>query len=145
LPAVGSWTGSIETPYALEETVMPNPEAKPRLDLIVESAVVHSFPLSEGEHTIGRGEQANIRLIDNSVSTEHARVTVRPSPDFPDVVEVVLTDANSTNGTRVNDEKISEQRLLNGDVVRIGYTVLHFCDPVGADGDTTGFIIHDGL
>lgn len=125
---------------------MPKPTAElPRLDLIVESAVVHSFPLRPGRHVIGRSQQADIRLIDNSVSNEHARLEVRPSPDFPDVVEVTLIDAGSTNGTRVNDEKIAEHRLLDGDVVKIGYTVLHFSDPRSADTSSTGFMIHEDL
>ena len=125
---------------------MPKPDAElPRLDLIVESAVVHSFPLSVGKHVIGRGQQADIRLIDNSVSNEHARLEVRQSPDFPDVVEVTLVDGNSTNGTRVNDENISEHRLFDGDIVKIGYTVLHFSDPQSSDTSSTGFMIHEDL
>ena len=125
---------------------MPKPDAElPKLDLIVESAVVHSFPLSVGKHVIGRGQQADIRLIDNSVSNEHARLEVRPSSDFPDVVEVTLIDAGSTNGTRVNDEKITEHRLLDGDVLKIGFTVLHFSDPQSSDTSSTGFMIHEDL
>lgn len=125
---------------------MPKPDNKqPRLDLVVENAVVHSYPLGEGEHSIGRGPEADIRLIDNSVSTEHARVVVRCSSDFPDVMEVTVIDANSTNGTRVNDEKIAEQRLVGGDVLKIGYTILHFVDGGGSDSSTTGFMIHEDL
>lgn len=75
------------------------------------------YPLSIGSTTIGRGEQATLRLPDVGISRRHARI------DF-DGSQVVLTDLGSTNGTLVNGQRISAVALNPGDVVQIGTTTL---------------------
>lgn len=69
--------------------------------------------------TVGRGDDCNITLADGSVSTRHACVMANGG-------QLVLRDLNSTNGTYVNDQRIQEQILHHGDVVRIGATDVRF-------------------
>ncbi len=78
-----------------------------------------SYPLSIGSTVIGRGDQANLRLPDVGISRRHARL------DF-DGAQVVLTDLGSTNGTRVNGQRVSAVALNPGDMIQLGTTTLTF-------------------
>ena len=44
----------------------------------------------------------------------------------PEDGRFVLHDLGSTNGTRVNDRRISRHPLEDGDVIRVGDTCLRF-------------------
>ena len=69
--------------------------------------------------TIGREEGNILRLNDERVSRFHAKVQVDNS-------EIILTDLDSTNGTRVNNNVIQIRRLRAGDRVGIGRSLLLF-------------------
>ena len=77
------------------------------------------YTVAIGSTTIGRGEQATMRLPDVGISRRHARL------DF-DGSQVVLTDLGSTNGTLVNGQRISAVALNPGDVIQVGTTSLTF-------------------
>lgn len=80
-----------------------------------------AFTLAEtGETTIGRQSDRSISLAnDNTVSRQHARV-VNEGGQF------VVYDLGSANGTHVNNAKITQQPLNNGDFVQIGSTKFRF-------------------
>ncbi|MFN4260829.1 MAG: FHA domain-containing protein [Gemmataceae bacterium] len=67
--------------------------------------------------TIGREEGNVVRLNDERVSRFHAKVQ-RDSED------IILTDLESTNGTRVNGLIIQIRRLRPGDRVGVGRSLL---------------------
>lgn len=69
--------------------------------------------------TIGREEGNGLRLNDERVSRYHAKV------QFEDG-DVIITDLDSTNGTRVNGTAVQIRRLRPGDQVSIGRTMLLF-------------------
>jgi predicted component of type VI protein secretion system len=69
--------------------------------------------------TIGREEGNLLRLNDERVSRFHAKVQIDDS-DF------ILTDCESTNGTRVNGSVVQIRRLRFGDRVGVGRSVLLF-------------------
>ena len=69
--------------------------------------------------TIGREEGNALRLNDERVSRFHAKVQMEDG-------DVILTDLDSTNGTRVNGTAIQIRRLRAGDQVSIGRTMLLF-------------------
>lgn len=72
------------------------------------------FTFSLGEYLIGRRTDCDLPLSeDRNVSRSHARLEVREAG-------VWLRDLNSRNGTRVNEELITERELQDGDVLRIG-------------------------
>lgn len=72
--------------------------------------------------TIGREEGNALRLNDERVSRFHAKVQF-------DNGEIILTDLESTNGTRVNNNVVQIRRLRPGDLVGIGRTLLRFGSP----------------
>jgi pSer/pThr/pTyr-binding forkhead associated (FHA) protein len=67
--------------------------------------------------TIGREEGNILRLNDERVSRFHAKVQ-------SDNGEIILTDLDSTNGTRVNNNVVQIRRLMPGDRVGIGRSLL---------------------
>jgi len=69
--------------------------------------------------TIGREEGNGLRLNDERVSRFHAKVQVEDG-------DIILTDLDSTNGTRVNGSAVQIRRLRPGDQVSIGRTMLLF-------------------
>ena len=89
--------------------------------LVVTSAEMkdRTFELSEDKITVGRLPDNQIRLEDSAVSSHHAVLT-RKGEDY------ILRDLNSTNGTRVNGQRIVEMRLYHGDVVNFGHLQLQY-------------------
>jgi len=69
--------------------------------------------------TIGREEGNQLRLNDERVSRFHAKVQ-------SDNDEVVITDLDSTNGTRVNGHVVQIRRLHPGDRIHLGRSILLF-------------------
>ncbi len=69
--------------------------------------------------TIGREEGNLLRLNDERVSRFHAKVQF-------DNGEIILTDLESTNGTRVNGNVVQIRRLRPGDRIHVGRSVLRF-------------------
>ncbi len=69
--------------------------------------------------TIGREEGNTIQLNDERVSRFHLKIQ-------EDQEKVVLTDLESTNGTKVNGEEIQLRIIRFGDVVSVGRSVLLF-------------------
>jgi pSer/pThr/pTyr-binding forkhead associated (FHA) protein len=69
--------------------------------------------------TIGREEGNMLRLNDERVSRFHAKIQV-------DGGDVIITDLDSTNGTRVNGNPVQIRRLRFGDQIGLGRSTLLF-------------------
>ena len=67
--------------------------------------------------TIGREEGNSIQLNDERVSRVHLRIQL-------DHDDLVLTDLDSTNGSRVNNEEVQLKILRFGDLVTVGRSTL---------------------
>ena len=78
-----------------------------------------------GPQTIGRSQEAEVRIDwDSQVSSVHAELR-RLAGDW-----LVIDDGMSSNGTFVNDERVTaRRRLRDGDRLRVGDTLLVFCEP----------------
>jgi pSer/pThr/pTyr-binding forkhead associated (FHA) protein len=63
--------------------------------------------------TIGRAEQADATLPVDGLSRMHARLQSTPAG-------VVVLDLESRNGTFVNEERVAQRVLVDGDRVRLG-------------------------
>jgi pSer/pThr/pTyr-binding forkhead associated (FHA) protein len=67
--------------------------------------------------TIGRVEDNTFQIADPSVSSHHCEVHLRGS-------DIFIRDLNSTNGSFINNEKITEQVLKPGQILRLGQVEL---------------------
>jgi two-component system cell cycle response regulator len=97
----------------------PSPEKRDRAYLVVlaGSAVGEMYKVEQERTIIGRGGKAQIRLIDDGISREHAEIVVRNG-------EVVLHDLGSTNGTFCNGMKVDSKPLSDGDKILVGSTTI---------------------
>ena len=84
--------------------------------------------LRYGVNTIGRGLDNSIVVEDEarSLSRHHAEIQVTDKGTY-------LTDLNSSNGTLVNQTKIVQQELTNGDLVQFGSVVFQFINETKLD------------
>ena len=84
--------------------------------------------LRYGVNTIGRGLDNSIVVEDEarSLSRHHAEIQVTDKG-------IYLTDLNSSNGTLVNQTKIVQQDLTNGDLVQFGSVVFQFINETKLD------------
>jgi pSer/pThr/pTyr-binding forkhead associated (FHA) protein len=72
-----------------------------------------SHELKVDKTTIGRVEDNTFQIAEPSVSSHHCEVLLRGS-------DIVVRDLNSTNGTFINGEKITESVLKPGQILRLG-------------------------
>ncbi|NES15599.1 FHA domain-containing protein [Micromonospora sp. PPF5-17] len=114
-----------------------HPELMPLLTVAGGAMRGLSFRVGRGAQVIGRAPSADIVLVDAHLSRRHATVQLTAEG-------VSLTDLGSTNGTWLNDRRISGSvPLADGDVVRVGRTELRFFDPGLARTDPVG--LHFGM
>jgi len=84
-----------------------------KLVVLSEGQIGSSHELKAERTTIGRLDDNAIQLPDQSVSSHHCEIILRGS-------DVVVKDLNSTNGTYINGEQITEKTLKLGQVLRLG-------------------------
>src|SRR5262245_16355495 len=79
------------------------------------------FDLRAEPMTLGRDSANPLQINDSEASRRHAEIR-------KDDQGYVLFDLGSSNGSFVNADQITERRLVNGDRVQIGRTLLLFTD-----------------
>lgn len=89
---------------------------QPYLKTLCESPLI--IPISDFL-TLGQDSQSQFQLTDNNVSARHARIEKRDTA-------YVIRDLRSEAGTFVNDAKIVEAILQDGDIIRLGELELRF-------------------
>jgi diguanylate cyclase (GGDEF)-like protein len=113
-----------------EETRILSSTPKPKPQAQRDACLVHIYPagtdlgaryqLGKDPVVIGRDDNCDVSVNDDSVSRRHACIT--PSPQGH-----VVMDLQSTNGTFVNDTRITQQQLLkDGDYLRVGNGIYRF-------------------
>ncbi|WP_150912747.1 FHA domain-containing protein [Marinobacter halotolerans] len=112
------------------------------LSQLVDSVVVTTFEIDQPEVRLGRRGDNDIRIDEISVSGHHAVIESVPNAYLEGTVDYYITDNNSTNGTFVNDLRISErQRLNSNDIVRIGWNEFRFVDEDENAMEKTAYIL----
>lgn len=93
----------------------------PKLVVLSAGLAGRSHDLTVEKTTIGRVEDNSFQISEPSVSSHHCEVLLRGN-------EVVIKDLNSTNGSFVNGEKITESVLKPGQLLRLGQIELGLDD-----------------
>jgi pSer/pThr/pTyr-binding forkhead associated (FHA) protein len=98
-----------------------------KLVILNQGMTGRTFELVVERTTVGRVEDNTFQIADSSVSSHHAEILLRGS-------DIVIKDLNSTNGSFINGEKISETVLKPGQTLRFGQVELKIDDgkPVSA-------------
>jgi pSer/pThr/pTyr-binding forkhead associated (FHA) protein len=92
-----------------------------KLVILNQGMTGRTFELTVERTTVGRVEDNTFQIADGSVSSHHAEIVLRGN-------EVVIHDLNSTNGTFINNEKITESVLKPGQTLRFGQVELKIDD-----------------
>ncbi len=98
------------------------------------------FRLDRPVLRIGRGSGSDVFLQDSQASRQHAEISQQGDQLF-------IRDLGSTNGTFVNNDRVTATRLLNpGDQIRIGDTTLtcHVAAMPAATGDWESSVWDEG-
>ncbi len=106
-PAPGPVDGGVDSTVIL---------SRPRLVAMENGLAVEEYILSVDTTSMGRAPENSVCLNHDSISRQHAAIV--PTPEG-----YMICDLHSENGTYVNDEKIHERHLSEGDVVRLGATI----------------------
>lgn len=84
-----------------------------KLVILSQGMTGRSHELKADKTTIGRVDDNTFPIAEASVSSHHCEVLLRGT-------DVVVHDLNSTNGTFINGEKITESVLKPGQTLRLG-------------------------
>jgi pSer/pThr/pTyr-binding forkhead associated (FHA) protein len=85
----------------------------PKLVVLSEGLTGRSYELKVDKTTVGRLDDNAFQISEQSVSSHHCELLLKGN-------DVVVRDLNSTNGTYINGEKISEKVLKPGQILRLG-------------------------
>jgi diguanylate cyclase (GGDEF)-like protein len=75
------------------------------------------YKLDKDQIVLGRGDKADLKLLDDGISRDHARIVKEGG-------RLVIEDTGSTNGTYCNGERVTRQALSEGDKILLGSTTI---------------------
>jgi diguanylate cyclase (GGDEF)-like protein len=99
----------------------PATSGPPCLVIISGDDMGRRFELGNQEVSIGRADNCTICVNTDQVSRKHATIQHILGRYY-------LVDNRSTNGTFVNEQKVERAKLLDGDQIRVGKTVLKYTE-----------------
>ena len=100
--------------------ISERPTAKEACLVVIYGAELgKKYNLESPSFIVGRSSKSDICIDQESVSRNHCKLINTGK-------EIVLKDLGSTNGTQVNDALVDEHVLRDGDLVKVGRTILKF-------------------
>lgn len=92
-----------------------------KLVILNQGMTGRTFEVNVDRSTVGRVEDNTFQIADPSVSSHHAEILLQGA-------DLLIRDLNSTNGTFINGEKISEVILKPGQILRFGQVEIKIDD-----------------
>ena len=102
-----------------------------KLVLLSEGFAGRTYELNVEKTTVGRVEDNAFQIAEPSVSSHHAEIILNGT-------DVLVKDLNSTNGTYINGEKITEAVLKPGQTLKFGQVELRLEGKDGAGAPKAG-------
>ena len=85
----------------------------------LDGSAIERWEIKDKPITFGRGDDAGVQIKDERMSRQHFAVVPRDGKFF-------VRDLDSTNGTFLNNTRITEVELQPNDRIRAGQTVVVF-------------------
>jgi predicted component of type VI protein secretion system len=101
-----------------------------KLVILNQGMTGRAFDLVAERTTVGRVEDNTFQIGDPSVSSHHCEIQLRGA-------DIVIRDLNSTNGSFINDARITESILKPGQTLRLGQVELKL-EPEGGSVTAAG-------
>ena len=105
--------------HKVEDTGITRRKKDACIVVIYGAELGRKYNIESREMTIGRATVNDICVSQDSVSRTHATIVMDDSG-------VKIRDNESTNGTYVNDHKIHEAYLKDGDLIKVGRSIFKF-------------------
>jgi hypothetical protein len=102
-----------------------------KLVLLSEGFAGRTYELNVEKTTVGRVEDNAFQIAEPSVSSHHAEIILKGN-------DVVVKDLNSTNGTYINGEKVTESVLKPGQTLKLGTVEMRLEGKDGAGRPAAG-------
>lgn len=93
----------------------------PKLQVLSGPLAGQSYELKVDKTTVGRVEDNTFQIADPSVSSHHCEIHLQGEG-------LLIKDLNSTNGSFINGEKITEATLKAGQTLKLGQVELRIDD-----------------
>lgn len=116
---VGRETERNQATMVRQNSVLPAASFDPHLVVLSGNEIGRQLPIGDKPVRLGRGEECEVSILSEKVSRHHATVLRRGT-------RVAIRDENSTNGTYVNDERVTLAELKDGDRIRVGKTIIKY-------------------
>lgn len=101
----------------------------PHLKISTPDAGIITFDLENEVTTIGRIDENDLTIEDNSISSYHAKLTLVEEG-------VAVEDLGSTNGTKLNGEPITTATISGGETITFGSIDVEFVADAPAEAVT---------
>jgi hypothetical protein len=126
-PEVGFPGSTVKPPldsYQTVDSVPPPDTNRPWMDGVGGVIAGQRINIWQDETVIGRSRVCDVQIQDPKISRQHAMLRLYKGNYF-------LQDMQSSRGTLVNDQRVQNHLLKDGDHIRVGDTVLvfHFNKP----------------
>jgi len=115
----GTWNDTDGFGDGTQTSQMPAP---PTLYISLDGEMLREVKFDLPRLLIGRSEHNDISINSKFISRHHALLVRNSGATF-------LMDLNSSNGTFVNSRRVSNQVLMNDDIIKIGNHIIKFNDP----------------
>ena len=90
-----------------------------KLTLSFKSKVLRVFPVQQGQMDIGSNQSCQIHIDSLAVADHHARIETHGQ-------DSILFDLQTEEGTFINQDRITEHKLRDGDMIRVGKHTLSY-------------------
>jgi len=101
----------------------------------VDGVVANRFNIKKTALKFGRTSDSQVQIDDLAVSNEHAQIIIETGDTG--ITGYFLEDLGSTNGSFINEEKVTRQQLHHKDTIRIGWNMFTFIDENEVDLEKT--------
>lgn len=122
---IGGVASLIPISRNMHESIAPIRDLRPFLVFLTGDLIAVPIPLERDEVVMGRALETGLRINDTKVSRMHAAIR-KVDDEHSSKVEYMLVDLESRNGTFLNGQRITRERLQNGDKIMIGEHILRF-------------------